>query len=703
VNRTFGAFTAFPKTDYSNLPTVSFIIPNNLHNAHGSNEKYPWAGSPDEENNDILRKNADDWLRANIDAYLQWAKVNNSLLIVTQDEERWTGGTAQTITTVVHGDADLFNPGTNSDNVNHYNLLRTITDMYGLAPLGVTGNYAALDTDASGQLSPDGTPAPVGINTTTAVASSAAGSIFGQTVTFTATVTPASGSVMPTGIVTFKDGATTLGTGTLNSAGIATLTLLSLAAGSHSITAVYGGSTAFNGSTSPVLTQAVSKASSSTALTASLGSSVFGQSVTFTATVTGQGGSVTFMDGATSLGAVAVNGAGQASLSTASLGVASHSITAVYSGGTNHNGSTSAALAYSVNKGSATATVTASASPSTTGQPVTFTATIASLAPGAGVPTGTVQFQINGVDLGLPVALVNGLATSAATSALAAGSYTVTAVYSGSANHNGTTSALTHVVSDVPVTPPPSNSFAGRTTLVGAIVIATGSNVGATKESNEPRHAGNRGGKSVWWTWTAPVAGSVTIDTLGSSFDTLLAIYTGSSVGSLTKVAANDEAGGNTHTSKVTFTAVAGRVYQIAVDGYRGESGSIVLRIHTHPKVATAVAASDGTFSDRVTITWGASIGATAYEVWRNPTSSTSGATKISLVDVTGTTFDDTTAVAGQTYWYFVKAKNAVNTSAFSAGNSGYRSTVVSGLSAPSGDSTNGGLLASLEDLLRIG
>jgi hypothetical protein len=155
VNRTFGAFTSIPTADYSSLPTVSFIVPNNLHSSHGSNEAAPWAGSSDEQNNDILRKSADDWLRDNLDAYFDWARDNNSLLIVTQDEERWTGGTADTVTTVVNGDPDLFDTGVNSDPINHYNLLRTITDMYGLSPLGVTGSVAPLDRDSAGQLLPD--------------------------------------------------------------------------------------------------------------------------------------------------------------------------------------------------------------------------------------------------------------------------------------------------------------------------------------------------------------------------------------------------------------------------------------------------------------------------------------------------------------------------------------------------------------------
>jgi len=92
-------------------------------------------------------------------------------------------------------------------------------------------------------------------NTTTVVTSSVNPSVFGQSVTFTATVS--SGVGTPTGTVSFKDGATNLGSGTLNASGQATFTTSSLSVGSHSITAEYSGDANFNGSTSPVLTQVV--------------------------------------------------------------------------------------------------------------------------------------------------------------------------------------------------------------------------------------------------------------------------------------------------------------------------------------------------------------------------------------------------------------------------------------------------------------
>ena len=70
----------------------------------------------------------------------------------------------------------------------------------------------------------------------------------------------------------------------------------------------------------------------------------------------------------------------------------------------------------------------------------------------------------------------------------------------------------------------------------------------------------------------------VTFDTVGSSFDTLLAVYTGNGVGTLTLVTNNDDiAGANNRQSSVTFTPVTGTTYRIAVDGYGGAAGNVVL------------------------------------------------------------------------------------------------------------------------------
>ena len=88
--------------------------------------------------------------------------------------------------------------------------------------------------------------------------------------------------------------------------------------------------------------------------------------------------------------------------------------------------------------------------------------------------------------------------------------------------------------------------------------------------------------KPVWWTWHAPRSGPVRIQTAGSSFDTLLAVYTGTAISNLALVASNDDTNGLL-TSEVAFSAQAGTNYQIVVDGFDGASGSIVFTIIVDP------------------------------------------------------------------------------------------------------------------------
>jgi len=125
---------------------------------------------------------------------------------------------------------------------------------------------------------------------------------------------------------------------------------------------------------------------------------------------------------------------------------------------------------------------------------------------------------------------------------------------------------------------PVNDNFANRVNITGGIATVYGSNASATKEAGEPTPLGNRGGKSVWWTWTAPKSGSVTISTTGSSFDTIMGVYTGFDVASLSLVAQDDDSGGSL-TSRVTFYGSAGTAYQIEIDGYNGGSGTITLNV----------------------------------------------------------------------------------------------------------------------------
>jgi sugar lactone lactonase YvrE len=127
---------------------------------------------------------------------------------------------------------------------------------------------------------------------------------------------------------------------------------------------------------------------------------------------------------------------------------------------------------------------------------------------------------------------------------------------------------------------PANNNFSSAAAISGDLPIALeGTNVAASKEGGEPNHAGNSGGRSVWWRWTAPATGSAAVTTTGSLFDTLLAVYTGSSVSGLTQVAANNDAGSGLRTSAVTFSTSAGTTYHIAVDGVSGDAAPILLNL----------------------------------------------------------------------------------------------------------------------------
>jgi Trypsin/Calx-beta domain len=144
-------------------------------------------------------------------------------------------------------------------------------------------------------------------------------------------------------------------------------------------------------------------------------------------------------------------------------------------------------------------------------------------------------------------------------------------------------SSATVTIADNDVAPPVTNNdmFANRIRLSGTSTSSSGNNATATRERGEPNVAGVSGGKSVWWTWTAPASGQVVITTAGSSFDTTLGVYRGTTVSALSRVATNDDDStiSGALTSRVAFQAVAGVAYQIVVDGYEGATGNIKLKL----------------------------------------------------------------------------------------------------------------------------
>jgi hypothetical protein len=187
-------------------------------------------------------------------------------------------------------------------------------------------------------------------STVTAVSSSSNPSVFGQPVTFTATVTAVSpGTGTPTGTVTFLDGGSPIGTGTLIG-GVASFTSSVLPVGGRTITTSYGGGGSFSGSTGSLISnpQVVNKANTATSVKSSLNPSHFNQPVILTATVSpaqpGAGtpsGSVTFLDGGVAIGGGTLS-SGVATLTTSALAPGNHTITTSYSGDGNFNGGTGA-------------------------------------------------------------------------------------------------------------------------------------------------------------------------------------------------------------------------------------------------------------------------------------------------------------------------------------------------------------------------
>jgi hypothetical protein len=212
-----------------------------------------------------------------------------------------------------------------------------ITSSLPAGTLTITATYSGDSTFAASTspglkqvVNPTGT-------TSTALASSLNPSTYGQNVTWTATVT-SSGSIKPTGKVQFRWSIYTIGSATLNSSGVATLTKSNLNADAFPLTAVYTGDATNIGSTSAVLNQVVLEATSTATLTSSPNPSTQGQAVKFTATITSPTvvpkGPVTFTAGTTVLGTAQLS-AGKATLTTSSLPAGTSTVTVTYQGDSN--------------------------------------------------------------------------------------------------------------------------------------------------------------------------------------------------------------------------------------------------------------------------------------------------------------------------------------------------------------------------------
>ena len=281
-------------------------------------------------------------------------------------------------------------------------------------------------------------------STTTGLISSVNPSVSGKPVRFTAKVLSSSGGT-PTGKVTFLNGAMVLATKSL-SGGTVSFVTYTLPPGSNSITAVYGGDSNFEGSTSAPVNQFVLEATTTT-LSSSPNPSIYGQAVTFTAAVTStigvppDGETVTFKRGTTVLGTVVLSG-GSASFTTSALPAGTNAIKAVYVGDSNLAASTSGAASQVVNKATTTTTLASSRNPSNSGQSVTFTASVTPQF--SGTVKGTVTFYDGAT--ALKTASLSGEVTKFSTSTLTSGTHSITATYNGSTSFLGSSASLTQTV-----------------------------------------------------------------------------------------------------------------------------------------------------------------------------------------------------------------------------------------------------------------
>jgi uncharacterized repeat protein (TIGR03803 family) len=263
---------------------------------------------------------------------------------------------------------------------------------------------------------------------------------YGNPVTFNATITPAQGSGVPTGSVTFYDGATVVANEPLVG-GVASVTTSQLVYNVGAITVVYSGDTNFK-SSSAYMSEAVEQVETTSKLSAAPSPSIYNQPVTLTAAVTpvsGTGicpGSVTFKSGSLTLGTSSLTN-NSAVLTTSALAAGKQTLTASYSedGGCE---ASSATTTLEVQKSPTNVALTSSSNPANVGASVSFVATIS--AEYGGLPSGQMTFYQNGVQIGSPVPLT-GASAVLTTSFSTAGTYSIAASYSGDSNFQAGKSA----------------------------------------------------------------------------------------------------------------------------------------------------------------------------------------------------------------------------------------------------------------------
>jgi hypothetical protein len=352
----------------------------------------------------------------------------------------------------------------------------------------------------------------------------------GTVASFAAALTTS--GISPTGTLILLNGSSTIATVTVSGDGSFTFAISTLSIGSHILTASYSGDTDNSAAASKSVTVVLRQASSITLLTTSVDPLTQGSALTLTATVTSDspnaGGQVRFLDGPTVLGTTALGTNGVASLSPVGLGLGTHSITAVYSGDTNHAGSTSAPLTELVVQ-STSATLISNNNPAPSGQNVTFTAAVGEAGKPIGGggqvdPTGSVAFRDNGTLLATSTLDSVGAATFT-TSTLTVGAHSITMSYAGDANFAGAAAQLTQTVIE-------ANTQVTMTASANPVTFAQPLTLVATVNSNGATAAGavsfmDAGTKIGSAQLNASGVAMLTLSTLAPGPHTVVAEYAG--------------------------------------------------------------------------------------------------------------------------------------------------------------------------------
>ncbi|MBI5772863.1 MAG: immunoglobulin domain-containing protein [Verrucomicrobia bacterium] len=383
-----------------------------------------------------------------------------------------------------------------------------------------------------------------------------------------------------------RDGSVLLDVGNITGANTATLTLTDVSSGDAGIYSVFisnpaGSVTSSNATLTLVVPPEITIPPASQNVAA-------GRNVTFTVAATGSAP----LQYQWRLNTVNIANATNATLTLTSVGAANAgSYTVVV---TNLAGSATSPAATLIVRVPPVITLQPQSQTAIVGANVTFTVAA------TGTPPLTYQWQNNGIKIlnatGTSLTLVEVQGTNA-------GGYNVIV--------SGPDAAVASATASLTVDLPPlpfADNFTNRVTTNSYSGSGSGGNTNASRETGEPRHANKTGGKSVWLNWQAPANGAATFSTRGSSFDTMLAVYTGTNLTALTEVASDDDAGG-LYTSQVKFNALAGTNYAIAVDGLANAAGRIVLnwtlddtvvevpRILVHPVNQTVGVGADVTFT----------------------------------------------------------------------------------------------------------